>query len=426
MEAQSTQTAVERAILAGVHTGRTDDIFDTTEESIAELGRLAETAGAEVVGELVQNRIAPETATYLGEGKLEELARACETLEADLVIFDSELSPIQIRNLERTLKVRVIDRSMLILDIFARHANTAEGKIQVELAQLQYMLPRLSGMGTQLSRLGGGIGTRGPGESQLETDRRHIRRRIDKLREELKEIKKHRDLLRRQRQRDHVPVAALVGYTNAGKSTLLNRLTDAGVLAEDKLFATLDPTIRAYTLADGRRVYLGDTVGFIRKLPHRLIEAFKSTLEEAVYADVLLHVTDCASPEFDKHIQVVDSILREIGASGKPTILVYNKADSKPPDQILPPRADGVAYTVEVSGKTGAGMDALLAALENILPGKKIPVTLLLPYDQGNIVHMLHERHTVLSESFGAEGSTIEALIDNETYQQLKKYAIKK
>ncbi|MBQ9915537.1 MAG: GTPase HflX, partial [Clostridia bacterium] len=298
-----TKQEQERAILAGVHTGSGDPLKDTTEESMKELARLAETAGAETVGTLVQNRPSPENATYLGEGKLEELCQACKSLEASLVIFDSELSPIQLKNLEKALGIRVIDRSMLILDIFARHALTREGKIQVELAQLKYMLPRLIGIGTQLSRLGAGIGTRGPGETRLETDRRHIRRRIYHLQEALSEVRKHRELLRAGRNHDKAVTVALAGYTNAGKSTLLNVLTGAEVYAEDKLFATLDPTVRGFSLEDGRNILMIDTVGFIRKLPHHLIEAFKSTLEEISLADVIVHVADGSSPEHLEHIQ---------------------------------------------------------------------------------------------------------------------------
>lgn len=423
MELHSTDKKEELAILAGVHTGRLGDLSDTTEESIAELERLADTAGAQTVGTLIQNRPAPENATYLGEGKLEELKAVVDSLEVNLCIFDSELSPIQIRNLERILNVRVIDRSMLILDIFARHANTSEGKIQVELAQLRYLLPRLSGMGVQLSRLGGGIGTRGPGETQLETDRRHIRRRIGHLQRELEDVKKHRSLLREQRKKSGVPVAALVGYTNAGKSTLLNRLTQAGVLAEDKLFATLDPTTRKYVLPDGRELYMVDTVGFIRKLPHHLIEAFKSTLEEAAYADVVLHVVDGSSPEFDSHIAVAQGILREINAWDKPVILVYNKSDQKAADVRLP-MGEGTERTVEVSGRTGAGMDALVEALSDVLPGKKKRVRLCIPFTEGGVVAALHREHTVLSEEYGPDGTQIEALLDEQTYRKLHEYVL--
>lgn len=420
------QTAVkaERVILAGVHTGTLRVTDDTTDQSIAELERLADTAGAETVGVMVQNRPSPENATYLGEGKLEELKTACQTLDANLVIFDSELTPIQIRNLEKILQIRVIDRSMLILDIFARHADTREGKIQVELAQLKYLLPRLSGMGTQLSRLGGGIGTRGPGETKLETDRRHIRRRIGHLQEQLKDIKKHRELLRGRRKKDGIPVVALVGYTNAGKSTLLNQLTEANVLAEDKLFATLDPTIRSMQLPDGRSIYLVDTVGFIRKLPHHLIEAFKSTLEEAVYADVLLHVADASNPEVDQHIEVVERILQEIGAANKPTVVAFNKADLCTAEQMLPRTVSGADSVVELSGKTGKGLTALIDALAQTLPETKRRISVLIPFDKGAISARLHAEQTVLSEAYNADGAYMEVLADAAVCRELEPFIL--
>ena len=360
----------ERAILAGVHTGSLDPLEDTTEETIAELARLADTAEAEVVGTMIQNKSAIEKATYLGEGKIEELKNACDTLDANLVIFDDELSPIQIRNLEQALGVRVIDRSMLILDIFARHADTGEGKIQVELAQLRYLLPRLTGMGSKLSRLGAGIGTRGPGETKLETDRRHIYKRISHLKAELEKVQKHRDLLRARRKKENRYILALVGYTNAGKSTLLNRLTGATVYAQDKLFATLDPTMRGLTLSDKREVMLVDTVGFIRKLPHHLIEAFKSTLEETVYADALLIVADGADPEVDVHLAVVSRLLSDLGAGDKPRLIVFNKTDKLTEERNFTLLAGDIPY-VEISAKEGNAVDTLLAEIEEIVPGKK-------------------------------------------------------
>ena len=371
MEFHETKIDIERAILAGVHTGCLDELADTTESSIAELESLADTAGAEVVGVLVQNRPVIENATYLGEGKLEELKEACQTLEADLVIFDDELTPMQIRNLENALKIRVIDRSMLILDIFARHAVTKEGKLQVELAQLKYMLPRLTGRGVELSRLGGGIGTKGPGETKLETDKRHIRTKIHRLQSELKEIKAHRDLLRNSKSRKESYVVALAGYTNAGKSTILNTLTGAEVLAENKLFATLDPTVRGITLPDGRNVLMVDTVGFISKLPHHLIEAFKSTLEEVIYADAILNVVDASSHEYEKHIKVVNGILADLKATEKPMICVFNKVDMKTDDTVLPKEAEGCEFVVEISAKTEYNTDKLIELIGEILPGKK-------------------------------------------------------
>ena len=424
MEYYETKELMERAVLAGVHVGALDPLEDSTEESLAELARLADTAGATVVGTMLQNRPYADSALYMGEGKLEELKLACEGLDANLVIFDDELSPIQLRNIERELGLRVIDRSMLILDIFARHAVTREGKIQVELAQLKYMLPRLSGIGTQLSRLGAGIGTRGPGETKLETDRRHIRRRIGHLQEELREIKNHRELLRRRREKDNTQVCALVGYTNAGKSTILNALTDADVLAEDKLFATLDPTIRAITLDDGREPMLVDTVGFIRKLPHHLIEAFKSTLEEAVFADLLIIVIDSSSDEYEQHIRVVNGILKDIGAEAKPRIYLFNKIDEKPQDLVLPSDIADADAVLEISAKSGMGLTRFREVLGEVLPGKKQRIKALIPYDKGSVLSNLHREQTVLSESYEAEGTLVEAFVDAQGYAQVRDYLV--
>lgn len=416
-----TKKEIEYAILAGVHTGG-DPLCDTTEESIEELARLADTAGAVVVGTLIQNRESPESGTYLGEGKLEELKMAAADLGATMVIFDDELSPIQIRNIERELEVRVIDRSMLILDIFASRALSAEGKIQVELAQLKYMLPRLSGIGSSMSRLGAGIGTRGPGETKLETDRRHIRRKIAHLSDELEKIEKHRELIRERRKKDGTPVIAVVGYTNAGKSTLLNKLTGADALAEDKLFATLDPMFRALTLPDGRSVLMADTVGFIRKLPHHLIKAFKSTLDEAALSDCLLIVADASSDEVNSHLDVVFNTLSDIGAVDKPTVCAFNKAE------LL---SCGVAneikraeHTVYISAKTGEGLDKLLEILDNITPGKLKKVKMLIPYNKGTILSELHAEGNVESENYTAEGTEIEVKVSAENYRRLKDYII--
>lgn len=417
-----TKQETERAVLAGVHTGSGDPLKDTTEESIAELSRLAETAGAETVGILIQNRPSPENATYLGEGKVEELLNACQTLDATLVIFDSELSPIQLKNLEKILGLRVIDRSMLILDIFARHARSSEGKIQVELAQLRYMLPRLIGIGTQLSRLGAGIGTRGPGETRLETDRRHIRRRIHHLQEALSEVRKHRELLRAGRKNDKAITVALAGYTNAGKSTLLNILTGAEVYAEDKLFATLDPTVRGFSLEDGRNILMIDTVGFIRKLPHHLIEAFKSTLEEISLADVIVHVADGSNPEYLQHIQVVSGILSELGAGDKPVVLAFNKADAKPEDLELPTSLPGTEKTVSISAKTGLGLSDLIDAIADVAPGKKQAFTLKIPFAQGALLSELHENHPILKEDYEPDGTLVEVLLNAQDYNRFKPY----
>ena len=425
MEYFETKELEERAILAGVHIGAADPLDDSTEESLAELARLADTAGAQVVGMMLQNRPSADNALYLGEGKLEELKQAKEGLDANLVIFDDELSPIQLRNIERVLGCKVIDRSMLILDIFARHAVTREGKIQVELAQLRYMLPRLLGMGTALSRLGAGIGTRGPGETKLESDRRHIRRRIGHLQTELKEIKNHRDLLRRRREKEEVPVVALVGYTNAGKSTLLNAMTGAQVLAADKLFATLDPTIRALPLPDGREPLLVDTVGFIRKLPHHLIEAFKSTLEEAVYADLLVIVIDSASEEYQRHIQVVNGILNDIGAGGKPTIYLFNKIDQEAENVVLPsyiPSADAV---LETSAKAGVGLTRFIEVLSSFCRGKSSGFARSFDMTRAPSGSALHRGQTVLSEIYEDGGTRVEAFVDAQGYALLRDYLTK-
>ncbi len=415
----------ERAILSGVHTGSADILNDTCDETIAELEELAKTAGVEVVGVCIQNRAAPDSATYIGEGKLEEIRIAASELKADTVIFDDELSPIQVRNISDALNLKVIDRTMLILDIFASRAITKEGKIQVELAQLKYIMPRLTGMGSALSRLGGGIGTRGPGETKLETDRRHIRRKIDSLSDELKDIASHRELLRSRRKKDGRITVALVGYTNAGKSTLLNFLTDAGVLAENKLFATLDPTARCLTLSDNRQITLIDTVGFIRKLPHHLIKAFKSTLEEAALADVLIHVIDGSNPEFKNHITVVNSILNELDASGKPTVAVINKTDLCADLTTLPKEIEGCNKTVFVSLKESKGTDLLISAIEDTVPGKKQEVTLLIPYSEGSLLPHLHADHMVLSEEYTVEGTKVIALIDEICYNKIRNYVVR-
>jgi len=408
----------ERVILAGVHTGRLDYLEDTTEESMYELEGLAKTAGAEVVGVIVQNKAQLESGTYMGEGKLMELAEMVENMDIDCVIFDDELSPVQLKNISDMLNVKVLDRSMLILDIFAMRAKSGEGKLQVELAQLKYRLPRLRGMGTVMSRTGAGIGTRGPGETKLETDRRHIHKRISALEGELKEIKKHRELLRSRRKKDNIITAALVGYTNAGKSSLLNMLTDAGVFAEDKLFATLDTTSRAITLEDNRTVLLVDTVGFIRKLPHHLIEAFKSTLEEAVVADVLIHVTDVSNPEYENHMKVVENVLSDIGAKGKPVIILYNKHDLAP-DVITKEKG------VFISAKTKSGTEEFLKVLSDTAPGKKQEITVLIPYSMGDIVSNLHTNQKVLSEDYTENGTLITLLADSICYNNLRNFIVK-
>lgn len=415
-----TEKEIEKVILCGVHTGSLNTLEDTTEESMAELRELVYTAQAEVVGEMIQNKDHPEAATYFGEGKMEELRIAAESLGATLLIFDDELTGSQIRNIENYTHIRTIDRSALILDIFAQRAISKEGKIQVELAQLKYSLPRLSGMGVELSRLGGGIGTRGPGETKLESDRRHIHRRINSLEAELKEIQAHRDLQRSRREKDNVVVAALVGYTNAGKSTILNYFTDSRVLAENMLFATLDPTMRKLSLPDGRNAVIVDTVGFIRKLPHHLIEAFKSTLDEAVLADVLIHVIDSSNPEMYSQMRVVDNLIQTLGCRASRIIAVFNKCDVAPP---LSPRPEG-NYTdfVSVSAKSGEGMDELIELLHDALPGKKKEIEVLIPYSDSKTAAVLHEGEVILEESYEAEGTKIKILADEALYARLKKY----
>lgn len=417
-----TEKEIEKVILCGVHTGRINTLEDTTDESMAELYELANTARAEVVGEIVQNKEHPETSTYFGEGKLEELRLAAKELDASLLIFDDELTGSQIRNIENYTGVRTIDRSTLILDIFAQRAISKEGKIQVELAQLKYSLPRLSGMGIALSRLGGGIGTRGPGETKLESDRRHIHRRINALSSELKEIQAHRDLQRSRREKDNVVVAALVGYTNAGKSTILNYFTDSKVLAENMLFATLDPTMRKLSLPDGRNAVIVDTVGFIRKLPHHLIEAFKSTLDEAVLADVLIHVIDASNPEMHNQMKVVDELIQTLGCRAERIIAVFNKSDIAPP---LSPRPEG-NYTdfISVSASNGDGMDELVSLLNDALPGKKKEIEVLIPYSDSKTAATLHDGEVILSESYESEGTKIRILADEALYAKLRNYII--
>lgn len=412
----------ERVIIAGVHRGLADALADTTEESLDELCELVKTAGGEVVCSVIQNKSDLEAATYMGIGKLEELKEAAQTLEADMVVFDDELSPVQTRNIADFLEIKVLDRSLLILDIFAMRAKSGEGKLQVELAQLKYTLPRLRGLGVQMSRTGAGIGTRGPGETRLETDRRHIRKRISALEGEIKELKKHRSLIRTRRKKDGVITAALVGYTNAGKSTLLNTLTDADVFAENKLFATLDPTSRALTLEDNRKILLVDTVGFIRKLPHHLVDAFKSTLEEAVVADILLHVMDASSEELDNQISVVESVLSDIGAVGKPVIGVYNKCDKLTEEPIARMSYD---KNVFISAKHGININKLIDAIADVAPGKKQRVKVYIPYSEGSLVSELHSSQKVLNEDYAADGTVMELLADSAVYERIKQYVVK-
>lgn len=413
MTENNTNEIITKAILAAADCGEYD-----CESSMRELEELAETAGAEVAAQVVQKRPAPEPATVLGEGKIEELRELTERLEADLVIFDCELTASQIRNIEKIVNARVIDRTMLILDIFAGRAVSNEGKLQVELAQLKYRLPRLAGIGASMSRLGGGIGTRGPGETKLETDRRHIRSRINKLEENLRELEKRRGFSRSRRKKDNVLTAAIVGYTNAGKSTLLNNLTGANVLAEDKLFATLDLTSRGIELPDGRTVLVIDTVGLIRRLPHNLVEAFKSTLEEAASADIILHVCDISDSEAKEKAETTSALLAELGCGEIPVINVLNKCDLL--ENNIPESSD----TVKICAKTGEGFDRLLKAIAEKLPESAERVRLLLPYDKGGLTAKIRENGKIFSEEYKENGIEIDALADVSILKELAEFNV--
>ena len=407
----------EKAILAGLNS----DVFTAeetaTEETMDELEALLETAGGQCVGRVLQNRHTPDPHSFVGEGKAAELRELAETTEASLLVFDNSLTPSQIRALEEITGVTVLDRSALILDIFAQRAKTREGRLQVELAQYQYLLPRLSGMGKSMSRLGGGIGTRGPGETKLETDRRHIRERITRLQQELSEVRRVRGVQRERRIRNSVPVVAIVGYTNAGKSTLLNHLTGAGIPANNRLFDTLDTTTRQLAVSDTLDVVLSDTVGFIAKLPHNLVEAFQATLEELQYADLLLHVIDAGDPEREKHIAVVNKLITQLARPETPVIECYNKMDTVSEDDL--PRGKNI---VGISAKTGAGMDGLLRAIEEALDRGLHHVTFLLPYSMAGQVDQLHSQAKVLRCEYTAEGVEIEAVCDEICYGRLRGY----
>ena len=407
--------APETCILVGLDTGEYDAFV-----SIDELEELAHTAGAEVFAKLIQKRDKADNATYLGGGKLFELKNICDENEIDLLIFDTELTPSQQRNIEKVTDVRVIDRTMLILDIFALNARTGEGKLQVELAQLKYSLPRLGGKGTEMSRLGGGIGTRGPGESKLESDRRHIHRRINALENQLKTLSKRRMLLRERRKKNAVTTVAIVGYTNAGKSTLLNALTNAGVLAENKLFATLDPTSRALKLPDGRTVLLVDTVGFISRLPHDLVEAFKSTLEEVVYADLILNICDASDKEVPEHIRVTKSVISELGAADKPMLTVYNKCDKVPNLRFFGESVNDV----RISALNRTGLDKLLANMCSMLENTRRKVQLLLPYSEGAVASKIRKEGAVTKEEYRDDGLFMEAVLDGRFLNELKNYIL--
>ncbi len=387
-----------------------------SEESLDELESLTNTAGGVVIQRVLQKRQKPDPGTYIGSGKAQELGLACQAMEIDLVIFDDELTGAQARNIEELLcGARVIDRTQLILDIFAQRAQSHEGKLQVELAQLKYSLPRLIGLGSILSRLGGGIGTRGPGESQLEIDRRHIKRRITDLDHELKELSRQRGLRRARREKTGQDIVALVGYTNAGKSTLLNALSGANVLAEDKLFATLDPVMRKIELPENRECLLIDTVGFIRKLPHQLVEAFKSTLEETLAADLIVIVSDASSDQCAVQRSVVLDVLNQLGASGKPMIEALNKCDSMP-DKPLP-----TAESIPISARTGEGLDSLREAISLRISSLRHRVRMVIPYAQGSILSLLHEKGQIVSEEYGAEGTEVICMLDGPLYQKIEK-----
>ncbi|WP_148410219.1 GTPase HflX [Murimonas intestini] len=400
----------ERVILVGVSMQDEDD----TEESLDELKDLADTAGAVTVAKLIQNREQIHPGTYIGKGKIAELKELAQLMDATGVICDDELSPAQLRNLEQELDMKVMDRTLIILDIFAARASTSEGKIQVELAQLKYRLARLVGLRSSLSRLGGGIGTRGPGEKKLEMDRRLIKDRISQLNKELAEVKRHREVIRSRRSRNNVPVAAIVGYTNAGKSTLLNTLTDAGVLEEDKLFATLDPTTRTLKLESGQEVLLTDTVGFIRKLPHHLIEAFRSTLEEAKYADIILHVVDASNPQMEKQMHVVYDTLSELGVKGKTVITLFNKQDKiQEKERLRDFKAD---KTLNISAKQGTGLDELKSVLEEILQARNVLIERVYPYDKAGCIQLIRKYGQLLEEDYRPEGIYVRAYIPMEIY----------
>ncbi len=403
----------ERVILLAVSTGEEED----TEACLDELEDLVETAGAVTVDRMIQNREAVHPVTYLGKGKIQEVKERIWELDATGVVCDDELSPAQLRSLEDALDTKVMDRTMVILDIFAARASTREGKIQVELAQLKYRAARLVGLGSSLSRLGGGIGTRGPGEKKLEMDRRLIHQRISRLKEELKDVENHREVQRRQRERSHIQVAAIVGYTNAGKSTLLNYLTDAGILAEDKLFATLDPTTRSLTLPGGQKLLLTDTVGFIRKLPHHLIEAFKSTLEEARYSDIILHVVDCSNPHMDMQMHVVYETLRQLQVTDKTMVTVFNKTDKPEHQEIL--KDLSADHQVKLSAKTGQGVDQLLRVLETVLRERQICLERLYPYSQAGKIQSVRKYGVLLEEEYREDGIFIRAYVPAELYGQV-------
>lgn len=413
MELYELKEEQERVILVGVQTREGDD----TQDSLDELKDLVKTAGAETVGMMIQSREAIHPGYYVGTGKLEEIRMMAATYDATGIVCDDELTPSQMNNLERELELKIMDRTMVILDIFAARARTSEGKIQVELAQLRYRASRLTGLGTSMSRLGGGIGTRGPGEKKLEMDRRLIKVRISQLKRDLEQVKRHRELLREGRSRENIMTAAIVGYTNAGKSTLLNTLTNADVLEEDKLFATLDPTTRVLELPGKQRLYLTDTVGFIRKLPHHLIEAFKSTLEEAKYADFIIHVVDASNPQRDEQMYVVYETLKELGVQDKKIVTLFNKQDKVEEPEILRDfRAD---YVLKTAVKTGQGLEELKEVLEKVITEDQIYLERVLGYQEAGQIQIIRKYGQLLSEEYTPEGIEIKARVPRNIYGKI-------
>ena len=411
------ETKQERAVLVGLNADCFTKAQTATDETLEELEALLETAGGFCTAKVLQNRHTPDAHSFIGEGKAQEVRMLVEATESTMVIFDNELSPGHIRALEEILGVTVLDRSALILDIFAQRAKTREGRLQVELAQYKYLLPRLSGMGKSLSRQGGGIGTRGPGETKLESDRRHIRERISRLEHELEQVRQVRGVQRERRMKNSVPVVAIVGYTNAGKSTLLNQLTGAGIPANNRLFDTLDTTSRQLTVSDNLDVILSDTVGFIAKLPHHLVDAFRATLEELEYADLLLHVIDSADPNRQEHIAVVDSLISKLAKPGTKVLQCYNKAELVSPEDI--PIGEDV---VKMSARMGVGMDTLLQAIEQALGHSRHHITVCLPYSMGGMVDTLHSGAQVLNVEYTGEGILVETIVDPILYGRLKEF----
>ena len=414
-EAEYRQLRLEKVVLVGVWTEGT--ALDA-ENSMKELAALAETAGSQVMEALIQRRDRADTSTFIGSGKVVELRQAVVNTGADTVVCDGELSPAQLRSLEDKVKVKVIDRTALILDIFAQHAKSREGKAQVELAQMTYLLPRLRGWGDSLSRQAGGIGGRGPGETKIETDRRRINDKMAKLRREIKEMKTARDTKRNERRRNNIPSVAIAGYTNAGKSSLMNRLTNAGVLVENALFATLDPTVRKSTTSEGRIFTLSDTVGFVRHLPHQLVEAFKSTLEEVSEADLIVHVVDGSHPDPFEQIRAVREVITEIGGGDIPEIIAINKADIAAPEvlmQLLREEKNSFAF----SARTGFGVDTLVKAIESSLPRPRVEINVTIPFNRGDIVSAIHQRGEILSEDYTGDGTLIHAMVDGSIAEQI-------